>query len=130
MSEAGRNPGGAEERGRPPSAQRRQNLFFPLLAAVAGVFVVTILAMLAATAGDPQAPPSRFFRTYGTPLILAEMVLLVTLAVAALTIDRRQSLDERSSAGADGVVREGAPDDSFSPSAASGPTSHHGRDEA
>lgn len=117
MSAAGGNPEGAEEEGRPPSGHRRPNVFFPVLAAVGGLFAVTILAMLAATAGDPQAPPSRFFENYGTPLILAETVLLVTVAVAALAIDRRQTLAERSSAVESGPRREGSPDDSPSPPA-------------
>jgi hypothetical protein len=117
MSEAGGNPAGAEEKGRLPSEPRRPNVFFPVLAAVGGLFVVTILAMLAASAGDPQAPPSRFFESYGTPLILAETVLLVTVAVAALTIDRRQTLAERSSAEGSGPRREGSPDDSPFPPA-------------
>jgi hypothetical protein len=112
MTEATRNANPSGTRGGPSSDRRRQNMFFPLLAVGGGLFVVTILAMLAATAGDPQAPPSRFFRAYGTPLIVAETVLLVVLAVAALTIDRRQSLAARSAEGRDGAVTEGRRDSS------------------
>lgn len=112
----------------PPA--RRQNVFFPLLAAFGGLFAVTILAMLAATAGDPQAPPSRFFRAYGTPLILAETVLLIALAVTALVIDRRQSLAARSSAGGSGPMTEGTPDDSPPSPAAADQTLQHKEDRA
>ncbi len=112
----------------PPA--RRQNVFFPLLAAFGGLFAVTILAMLAATAGDPQAPPSRFFRAYGTPLIVVETVLLVALAVMALVIDRRQSLAARSSAEGGGAATEGTPDSAPPQAAAPDQTSQRGEAEA
>jgi hypothetical protein len=64
--------------------------------AVGGVFALTVMSMLAATFGDPHAPPNRFFNAYGVPLIVVETGLLVAVAFIALAVDRRQTLAQLS----------------------------------
>lgn len=80
--------------------RERPNLLFRLAAASAVVFVLTVLAMLAAVFGDPAAPPARFLDQYGGRLIIAEVVVTLLLGVAAMTVDRIQILNSlRQSSG-------------------------------
>lgn len=66
------------------------NVFFRLAAAGSAVFVVTILAMVAAMFGDGQAPPARLLDQYSGWLIAGEVAAILVCMVLALAIDRAQ----------------------------------------
>ncbi|MFV0444504.1 MAG: hypothetical protein ACK5Q5_13120 [Planctomycetaceae bacterium] len=76
------------------NAPKPGNPFFRAVIILGAIFVVTVLSMLAATFGDPQAPPNRFFNAYGLPLIAVETVLLLVISFIALAVDRRQTLTD------------------------------------
>ena len=67
------------------------NLFFRLAVFAATVFVVTILAFVAAIFGDPQSPAIRTINNYGGQIIFWEGVLLLVVTVLAMGMDRWQS---------------------------------------
>jgi len=69
-----------------------RNPFFPAVVIGAGLFGMTALAMIAATLGDPDAPPNRFFDAWGVHLIVAEMIVVLAVSCLALALDRRQTL--------------------------------------
>jgi hypothetical protein len=75
----------------PPS-----NPWFRLVVVSGGLFAFTVMSMLAATFGDPKAPPNRFFNAYGIPLVLVETVAVVAISVKALAVDRRQTLEQQA----------------------------------
>jgi hypothetical protein len=71
-----------------PTPPERASVWFQLAGALAAVFVVTVLAMVAAMFGDPKAPSARFFDQYGGQLIVVEVVALVIAGVIAMAADR------------------------------------------
>lgn len=75
-----------------PSAARTRNPFFHLVALLSVVFVVTILALVAAMLGDPAAPVNRFLDRHGGLLIGGEVVAILFTGLLALVLDRRQTL--------------------------------------
>jgi hypothetical protein len=70
----------------------RPNLFFRLTTFAGAAFVITVLALVATMFGDPQAPPARFLNAHGTTVILWEVAAILVLGLAAMTLDRRQTL--------------------------------------
>jgi len=72
--------------------ERRDRLVFYPVAVVGGLFCLTVLMTIAATFGDPQAPAARWLNRHGTPLLLWETALLVTVSVLAMVIDRIRTL--------------------------------------
>jgi len=72
--------------------ERRDRLVFYPVAVVGGLFCLTVLMTIAATFGDPQAPMARWLNRHGTPLLLWETALLVTVSVLAMVIDRVRTL--------------------------------------
>jgi hypothetical protein len=70
----------------------KPNLFFRLTTFAGVVFVVTILSLVAATFGDPQAPPARFLNAHGTTLIGWEVAAILAIGLVAMALDRRQTL--------------------------------------
>ena len=70
----------------------RPNLFFRLTTLAGAAFVVTILSLVAALFGDPQAPPARFLNAHGTTVIGWEVAVILFLGLLAMTVDRRQIL--------------------------------------
>ena len=69
----------------------RQNPFFGMALFSAAIFVLTILAMVAAIFGDPRAPVAKFLEAHGGRLIAAEVVATLILGFLALALDRFQS---------------------------------------
>jgi len=87
----------AAEGGWSLSASRPPNLFFPLTVVFSGLFIVTILALVAGIFGDPQAPIARFLDRNGGMLLVAEVVAILVTGFLALATDRRQALADKSS---------------------------------
>lgn len=94
----------SRERSDPPTSEPGR---LPFLAVVpfATLFVVTILAMIAAAFGDPGSPLGAFFDEHGLAIITWESLATIAAALVAMTIDRRRSLrsaaanDEASAVG-------------------------------
>ena len=78
------------------SEPRMSKLLFQLVVLSSTAFVVTILAMVAVTLGESNAPISRLFDRHSGTLIVSEVVLILVSGVLALAVDRRQSLRGRS----------------------------------
>ncbi len=72
-------------------------VLFHLTAIVATAFVITILAMVSMTLGDPNAPVNLWFDKYGGTLMLVEVIGIVFFGLAAMTADRRETLREQAS---------------------------------
>lgn len=66
------------------------NPFYPGVALLGGAFIVTILALAASIAGDPESPANRFLDKHGGRLILAEVAGILVTGFLALAVDRRQ----------------------------------------
>ncbi len=71
-------------------------ILFHLTAGITTAFVVTILAMIAMTLGDPTAPVNVWFDKHGATLMLVEVVGIVIFGLAAMTADRRETLREQA----------------------------------
>jgi hypothetical protein len=78
-----------------PDASRPRNPFFPLAVVCSGLFVVTILALLASVFGDPQAPLARLLERYAVRLMAGEVAAVLVTGFLALYVDRRQALRDR-----------------------------------
>ena len=71
---------------------RHRNPFFPLAALSSGLFIVTVLAILASVFGDPQAPLARLLDRFAGRLIAGEVLVILLTGFLALLVDRRQAL--------------------------------------
>lgn len=72
---------------------------FRLATLSAGVFIVTVFAMIATLFGDQQTPLSRFLNEHAGTLISVEVVVTLALGFAAMAADRRRTrreLEERA----------------------------------
>ncbi|MCA9109610.1 MAG: hypothetical protein KDA52_06665 [Planctomycetaceae bacterium] len=58
-------------------------------------FVVTCLAAVVSTLGDPQSPMNTVFASHGTTLFGVEAAVLMFSCIAAMTVDRRQTLRDQ-----------------------------------
>lgn len=58
------------------------------------VFVVTILAMVAMLVGDPKAPVNLWFNDHGAIVMTVEVVAIGILGMAAMIVDRIETLRE------------------------------------
>lgn len=74
------------------SRSRNTNPFWGLVIVAGTAFCVTILAYLASGFGSPAAPMNRFFTRYGFLLVCIETGVIVAAGIAALAVDRRQTL--------------------------------------
>ena len=79
-------------------------VLFQLTAVVTMAFVVTILAMVSMTLGEPTAPVNLWFDKHGGTLMLAEVLGIVFFGLAAMTADRRETLREQSRRKSDDVA--------------------------
>jgi hypothetical protein len=70
----------------------RLNFFFCLVIVASGLFVFTILAMIATAFSDSQSPVVNFLNHYGGQLLLGEVVVTVLVSFLALYVDRTQIL--------------------------------------
>jgi hypothetical protein len=77
------------------------NPFFPLTILFGGMFIVTILALVASLLGDPRAPLAQLLDRHAGWLLVAEVVATLATGFLALVVDRRQTLakDEAAKAG-------------------------------
>lgn len=74
---------------RPPSDV---SLFFRLAAVATTVFVITVMALIAAEFSDPQAPVAKFLKRSGGTIIVAEVAMMVVLSFVAMAVDRWRTL--------------------------------------
>lgn len=77
------------------------NPFFPLTILFGGMFIVTILALVASLLGDPRAPLAQLLDRHAGWLLIAEVVATLATGFLALVVDRRQTLakDKATKAG-------------------------------
>jgi hypothetical protein len=81
-------------------SSRRRNPFFMLVAFLSALFVVTILALVAAVFGDPRAPAARLVDRYAGFALTVEVVGILMTGGLALAVDRRQTLAAHAQAAA------------------------------
>jgi formate-dependent nitrite reductase membrane component NrfD len=82
-----------------PTPPQHVNIFFRWLVPVVGLFVITMFAFIATLLGDPMAarsPAQEFLDRHVVKMFLVEVVAIVGLSVAAMVLDRRQTLRHRS----------------------------------
>jgi hypothetical protein len=89
-----------------PAATR--NIFFPLTVLFSGLFVVTILALVAVLFGDPRAPAAVLLDRCASWLLGAEVAGILSAGLAALVVDRRQTLAIERAASLSGPSSEGS----------------------
>lgn len=73
------------------SNRRKSNPFFAMVLCSASIFVLTILAMVAALLGDPRAPMAKFLDAHAGRLIAAEVIVTLVVGLFALVVDRWQN---------------------------------------
>ena len=71
------------------------SLLFRLSAVAAGIFGVTILALIAVVIGDSQSPGARWLNRHASIIFAVEVTAILVLGFAAMAQDRRQTLRER-----------------------------------
>lgn len=76
--------------------RRTGNVLWMLVILAAAGFCLTVLALLAASFGDVNAPIVRLLNLHAGRIILVEVAATASCALLALTIDRRYSLRTRS----------------------------------
>jgi hypothetical protein len=91
-----------------PAAPR--NIFFPLTVVFSGLFVVTILALVAVLFGDPRAPIALLLDRCASWLLGVEVAGILTAGLAALVVDRRQTLAAQAVTAQSGSQSEGTND--------------------
>jgi len=90
-----------------PAAKSDVNIFFRLSALAVAAFIFTILALVAAMFGNPQAPPARLLKAYGGIMIAAEVGVILFTAFVAMAVDRIRSL--RIAAAAESAEQQAQP---------------------
>src|SRR5579872_3672112 len=73
-----------------------RNPFFLLAVVSAGLFIATILALVASVFGDPHAPLAKFLDRYAGTLLGTEVVATLATGFLALAVDRVQTLRAQS----------------------------------
>ncbi|REJ80130.1 MAG: hypothetical protein DWQ34_04095 [Planctomycetota bacterium] len=100
---------------RSPEAPEPFNPFWRLVVASAVLFCVTILAYIAAGFGQPAAPVNQFLMRHGALIISIEAGVTVACGLAALSVDRRHTLQRQQpedafpGAGDDGDAESSSP---------------------
>ena len=79
-----------------PEPQQPRNPFFLLAVVSAGLFIATILALVASVFGDPHAPLAKFLDRYVGTLLGTEVVATLATGFLALAVDRVQTLRAQS----------------------------------
>ena len=74
------------------SSWRNSNLLFWLLIPLGGLFILTVLAMVATLFSDPRTPAARFFERYGEGLVASETLLVLVTGLLAIVLDRCRTL--------------------------------------
>lgn len=98
---------------------RASRPLFQLTAVAAAAFIVTILAMVAMLLGDPDAPVNLWFNQHGGIVLVIEVVAVILLGLAAMTADRRETLQALRDA-APNAPAAAAPSDQPPPDTSSG----------
>jgi hypothetical protein len=76
-----------------PAPVHLRNVFFPLTVVFSFLFIVTILALFAATLfGDPRAPAAQLLDRFVGWILTGEVAGILLTGFAALVVDRRQTL--------------------------------------
>ncbi|HIE98744.1 MAG TPA: hypothetical protein EYQ63_17480 [Fuerstia sp.] len=75
---------------KPP--QTEPSLLFRLVIPATVIFILTILALIASLFGDPRAPVSQWLEAYGNDLLIWEFIIVLAIALLAMTVDRWRSL--------------------------------------
>jgi len=68
---------------------------FQLTAIATTAFVMTIFAMAAMLAGDPDAPVNLWFNLHGARLLIIEVIAIGVSALGAMFADRNETLREQ-----------------------------------
>ena len=71
------------------------SLLFRLTAVAAGLFVVTILALIAIVIGNSQSPGAVWLNRNAGSLFAVEVCAILGLGFAAMAQDRKQTLGEQ-----------------------------------
>jgi hypothetical protein len=79
-----------------PGPVHSRTLFFPLTVVFCGLFIVTILALVAVLFGEPEAPVTQLLDRFGGWLLGLEVVGILLAGFLALAVDRGQTLAAQS----------------------------------
>lgn len=74
------------------------SLLFRLTAVAGGVFVVTILALIAIVIGNSQSPGAVWLNRHAGSLFAVEVFAILGLGFAAMAQDRKQTLRDQKNA--------------------------------
>ena len=77
---------------RSPRRPAPVSLFFRLVIGAAALFIVTVLAIVAAVFSDPSAPAVQFLDQHGGTILEIEVIATLLIGFLALAIDRWQTL--------------------------------------
>ena len=72
----------------------KPSLLFQLVIPATGVFVITILSMIAIVFSDPRAPVAQWLDKNGNRLLIVEFVAVIILSFMAMAVDRIQTLKQ------------------------------------
>ena len=72
----------------------RPSLLFQLVIPATGLFVITILSMIAIVFSDPRAPVAQWLDKHGNRLLIVEFVVVIILSIIAMVADRIQTLNQ------------------------------------
>ncbi len=72
-------------------ARRDRMTFYPLIV-MGAIFCISIFIVIATAFGDPDHPLNRWVNQNANLMLITETVLLVTLSVGAMTVDRQRTL--------------------------------------
>ena len=74
------------------------SLLFRLTAVAAGLFVVTILSLIAIVIGNSQSPGAVWLNRHAGSLFAVEVFAILGLGFAAMAMDRKQTLRDQNNA--------------------------------
>lgn len=72
----------------------KPSLLFQLVIPATGLFVITILSMIAVVFSDQRAPIAQWLNANGNSLLIIEFVVVIILSVMAMVADRIQTLNQ------------------------------------
>ena len=67
---------------------------FHLTAVATTIFIITILALIVATLGDPESPADRWFNAYGAIVLSVEVVAIGVFGFLAMIADRSETVGQ------------------------------------
>ena len=70
------------------------SLLFQLIVPATGVFILTVMSVIAVVFSDQRAPVARFLNQHGTKLLVVEFLAVMGLSFLAMTVDRIRTLRE------------------------------------